>query len=369
MDPREQEKAIAALLRKRAAEPGAAATPECPDPKILAAYYERALEPREQAEQDEHVSSCARCQAQLAVMVRSEPQQERKGALAWLFQPRYVWRWIWIAPVAAAAILIAVRPWQTRAPTSQTLELASTAHNEAEKTLGQLQESKPAPQKPPAAAPAPRLRNPARALGAPGAEAAPAGRALSAAADQIAASAEPGPPPSVAQQAQEMAADSSVATAPAPQTAKRAPSAMVRTQMRAGAAGGTVAGANSAVFADRSLDLLIASADPAVRWRAGVAGTIEHTKDGGKTWTGQFADLNVRLLAGSAPTSRICWLVGGAGTILRTTDGEHWQKLPAPSTADLTGVQAQDELRATLRTSDGRAFITRDGGLTWQEIP
>jgi photosystem II stability/assembly factor-like uncharacterized protein len=82
------------------------------------------------------------------------------------------------------------------------------------------------------------------------------------------------------------------------------------------------------------------------------------------------------LLAGAAASEKIAWVVGRAGIIVRTEDGEHWRQVtPPPATQsvaaspglapDWIGVEARDTLHATIISRDLRRFVTEDGGRTW----
>ena len=105
--------------------------------------------------------------------------------------------------------------------------------------------------------------------------------------------------------------------------------------------------------------------DAAVRWRFGAVGRIEHSSDAGKTWTQQPSGVTVELLAGATPTPYVCWIVGRAGVVLRSTDRRTWQRLAFPETVDLTAVSASDAQTASVTAADGRTFKTTDGGRTW----
>jgi hypothetical protein len=104
-----------------------------------------------------------------------------------------------------------------------------------------------------------------------------------------------------------------------------------------------------------------------VRWRLLPRGRVERSDDGIK-WKPQKSGVKVELLAGSAPSEVVCWLVGRRGIILRTTDGgKHWRKVLSPIGRDLAAVQAADALIATISDADKKArFVTRDGGATWE---
>jgi photosystem II stability/assembly factor-like uncharacterized protein len=72
------------------------------------------------------------------------------------------------------------------------------------------------------------------------------------------------------------------------------------------------------------------------------------------------------LLAASAPSNDICWMVGKSGTIVRTLDsGAHWQLVRPPSHDNFTAIAATDSNNATVIAANGQRFITHDGGVTW----
>ncbi len=85
----------------------------------------------------------------------------------------------------------------------------------------------------------------------------------------------------------------------------------------------------------------IRTADGVERWRLGANGTIEHLVSEGQ-WRRQDSGVTADLSAGAAPSPTVCWAVGAGGTVLRTTDGEHWQKLASPAPVNLIAVSAQD---------------------------
>ncbi len=120
------------------------------------------------------------------------------------------------------------------------------------------------------------------------------------------------------------------------------------------------------------------SPDGQTQWRFGRRGLIEHTTNAGaaaaeQTWTRQKSPERADLLAGSAPSAMVCWIVGRAGAILRTTDGASWQVIPSPASAardgiapDWVSVSARDANSVTITSADGRVFSTSDAGQTWQ---
>ncbi|MGH7897489.1 MAG: WD40/YVTN/BNR-like repeat-containing protein, partial [Candidatus Binatia bacterium] len=103
-----------------------------------------------------------------------------------------------------------------------------------------------------------------------------------------------------------------------------------------------------------------------VLWR--IAGSeIERSEDGGKTWVSRPAGTAAVLTAASSPAPENCWVVGRGGTILRTTDGEAWEKIASPTDEDLVQVTAYGPFEATVGSASGRRFATHDGGKTWSE--
>jgi photosystem II stability/assembly factor-like uncharacterized protein len=105
-------------------------------------------------------------------------------------------------------------------------------------------------------------------------------------------------------------------------------------------------------------------------WRLRAAGIIERSEDRGLTWSRQESGTTRDLVAGSAPSEVVCWIIGNPRTILRTTDGGgHWEKVAAPRGADVVGIRATDALQAALLDSAGRAkFVTSDGGVNWERV-
>jgi hypothetical protein len=111
--------------------------------------------------------------------------------------------------------------------------------------------------------------------------------------------------------------------------------------------------------------IAIPTPDKNVIYRIVGAGFVEHTTDGGATWQGQLVSPNANFMAGSAPTPKICWLVGRAGAIFRTSDGSNWKKIPPPASADLVGVNATDASTATVTAADGQKYSTDTAGKIW----
>jgi hypothetical protein len=107
MAAREEDKAMAGLLRRSLAQDADKGSGEdCPEPEILAAYFDRALDAQETARYDLHFSRCTLCRDQLAAMARAGgvDDAEKKTASGW--------NWLtgarWLMPAAAALVALIV---------------------------------------------------------------------------------------------------------------------------------------------------------------------------------------------------------------------------------------------------------------------
>jgi hypothetical protein len=140
-------------------------------------------------------------------------------------------------------------------------------------------------------------------------------------------------------------------------------------------AAGPVAGLTTATsmmeVATVSNPRLIAVPGSNVMWRAGRAGLVEFSRDGGASWSRQTSGVLADLLTGSAPSDKVCWIVGRVGAILLTTDGgAHWTLISSPLSEDLGGIRATDAQHATIwNARNTKSFETNDGGLTWKSVP
>jgi photosystem II stability/assembly factor-like uncharacterized protein len=71
-------------------------------------------------------------------------------------------------------------------------------------------------------------------------------------------------------------------------------------------------------------------------------------------------------MAGAAPSANVCWLAGRQGLVLRTTDGQRFQRVSLADRGDISAIRATDALHATVTMADGRQFTTIDGGVSWR---
>ena len=89
----------------------------------------------------------------------------------------------------------------------------------------------------------------------------------------------------------------------------------------------------------------VSSPGGSVTWIAGKDGAVQRRDADGATRM-QHSGVSTDLIAGSAPSATVCWIVGRSGTIIRTTDGEHWELITAPTVENLDcGVSQQREGR------------------------
>ncbi len=335
----------------------------CPDAETLAAYCEHRLSERERDVLERHLSQCARCQAALAVLAElpAQPSPTPVGA-TWL-RPDLL---KWLVPPAAAAIIlvvyVAVNPaWMKRAPESAAIKPSAILMQRSPEPPS-LKAAPEATRADAASAGESKAESPAPAPSAPRST---AKRDESRLAKQGAAPASPvATPPALALRTAPPPA------APAPRAAPVNPPANA-----AAAPPGQFAGAaRGAIASDKAqgivIDRLVSTYEVAapgnqVQWHFGSAGFVARSVDGGKRFVPQSSGVRADLLAAAAPTPTACWIVGRAGTVLRTTDGEHWQVVPFVEGVDLLAVQSSGPLNATVSTSDNRRFTTSDGGRTW----
>jgi hypothetical protein len=296
----------------------AASVPEgaCLDAGTLAAWADDALSSGERAQSEAHAASCARCQAMLAVMIKTAPQAVtrkrpwRIPALGWLIP---------LTAAAAAVLLWTIVPGRMMPPSS-------------DRPVPEVRATAPADRRP-ASTPAPAKQDQAELRRRLTASRVPPDLKAPAAA-------------STSQPDAKSGAEKAAALDRLENFEKRGQAASAANRL-------ATAGA------------VIVSTSPASRWRFVTGGGVERSTDGGVTWQAQETGATVTLAGGASPSPSVCWLVGPAGTVLLSTDGKFWQRIPFPEPTDLTSVRAADDRTATVTASDGRTFTTRDGGLTW----
>lgn len=361
-DPRDR--ALEGLLRQRREAPAAPAE-SCPDAETLATWLDGGLDATAAAALESHASTCARCRATMATLVESldetpaaapdseaiAPGETPRSASA----PTGPRRWLLPLTAAAAATLV----WML-APERET-----TMVGEIEST--QARAEAPAAE----AVPPPVAVEPV----APAAPAPPAASATASAKATEPAAVEAARPPARDQAGPTVSEDRSAeARAGRARSAELAAPAPAAPASPAAAAPPAPAVAETLVVQERRAENAFAastvrSGDPTSPWRLAGPRLVERSVDGGVTWTRVETGAGDDLTAGAAPSADVCWLVGRNGLVLRTTDGRTWQPAARPTAGDLVSVDADDALRATVRTAGGSAFRTMDGGATWAAVP
>ena len=326
----------------------------CPDPEIIAAFWDRSLPSAERRTCEDHVSRCGRCQAQLATLVRTSRLLEddrsviEPSALHWLVD------WRWLAPLAtAAAVLLAVWVVDPGSVTDQTAPAATDAQSErvSDSALPELPEAELAPS----------LRGRSDLQVATLENAQVEANALDAVdevlpVDQVPPAATPATQPELRD-----AAPPTSSPEPAEELAER------RLSVQSADTRSVASPLRTERFED-TVETVVISPDPATRWRL-AANAVEHSGDGGVTWTLQLAGTGRMLTAGSAPSAAVCWIVGRAGTVFRTVDGgDTWEQVGAPTETDLVAVEALDGQSATVEGIDATSFRTQDGGQSWDQV-
>jgi photosystem II stability/assembly factor-like uncharacterized protein len=122
------------------------------------------------------------------------------------------------------------------------------------------------------------------------------------------------------------------------------------------------------VIESRARGTVILTPDPSVKYRLAGGGFIEHTTDGGATWNGQLVSPNARLIAGSAPSAKVCWVVGRDAAITLTKNGTDWQQVDPPVVTDFIAVAAKNDNTATVTTLGGKKYTTTDRGKKWKPV-
>lgn len=352
--------AIERLLRETLAGSGGERTDECLVPETLAAWMDGTLDGRARTLAEAHAAGCARCQALVAAMARTEPPAcpERSRGVAERSRLSFpAWRWLVPLTAAAAAVVIWV-----------------VVPDRSEEQRSAL----PAPATAAARTPAPSSASAATVTAPPATDTTPSR------VDSLAA-ATPDRKPQAAPKAEPTdrvvggtrfrgltvppEADVAAAAPPtnpaAPQPAPPPPPAAPTTTLAARQGAPAAAARMERAFADAA-EIVIPSPDANVRWRIlPNHSEVQRSVDGGATWSNQNPGVAAALTAGSAPSPAVCWVVGSRGTVLLTTDGATWNARAFPEPIDLTSVRAADDKTAIVTAADGRRFSTSDGGQTW----
>jgi hypothetical protein len=309
------------LIREALAQDAAAG---CPDAEVVASYVDGTLSRAERTTIDAHFARCARCRAQVALVVRAAADDADHEAVAYAdpaerARPFVLRRWPWLASAAAATLAIAVWVAVEREPAPPSSQASAPQAAQDQKAPPRTEPAPANPEKLERFSEEKRRGDrQARSKAAPPRRPAESGRADRPARERAAAPA--------AAEAQDRVA----------------------------------------LLADAAALPGARSPDGRIWWRVTSAGTIERSADAGATWVAETGVSAPGARAMSAPASDVCWIVGQSGLVLVFRPG--WSTATPPATVDLIAVSALGGSRATVTASDGRRFTTTDGGLTWRPV-
>jgi hypothetical protein len=381
------------LLRESlAAEAADGHGADCPDAAIVAGWFDGTLSHAERTAVETHAATCARCQATIAALVRTD----RPAPRAWWRAPAVQWL-LPVAVAAGASLIIWIGVLRTAdeaaPPAAATVRLESSARASAAVPVsptGAEPGASPggragiaeAPAKPAQMADADLRGREQRAERARVATAttvsADASKAPSPPVDTLKPQAGITAPPQQALESvrrTDVSSPAPAAMAGAAATQPPAPVAPRSEQASATATGETAVPSPDRAFLQSAAGAagragrapLIQSPDRSVRWRITGQSQVERSADGGLSWQTQTTGVTAVLVAGVAPSSTVCWLVGWRGVVLKTTDGGlTWTRAAFPEEINLVGVVADDDKVATVTAAGGRQLHTTDGGVSWK---
>jgi hypothetical protein len=352
-------RALRETLRDGLEAPVGEASSGCLEADTLAAWADGTLSRSDRATLESHAASCARCQAMLAVMVRTAPP----------LPARRWWKTStvrWLVPIATVSAM-AVAVW-TRIPAQR--QVASVRPSLIAPAVSTpVSEARPADVTAPSAKAIGALERPSERKRPEPPAAEVEKRSAPAGVDTFSTTQ---PAPSAPPASRSSADQKDEAAAPtAREQAPSAAPAPVESNLRLanpGRLAESVAIQPSQPILDRmsAAPVIVRSPNPSIRWRIMAGTSVERSTDRGITWQAQSTGAAVRLMAGAAPSPTTCWLVGVGGVVLVSHDGQTWQRVAFPEAIDLTAILATDGLNATVTAADGRAFRTTDGGKTWR---
>jgi Photosynthesis system II assembly factor YCF48 len=361
----DRDRSIDQLLRRAMAERvDAGPSLRCLDAETLAAWKDGGLSESERESAESHASDCVHCQAALAALARASAPPERPAA--WWRRP---WHLGWMVPLAAGAAAIALWVAVPNRPTPQataTRQPASTDTFDVAKPADAFRQAagtSAAEEKREEASRAPARRDAReKELTKTERDELRSAQLSSRVAADSAAKGSVSPSTAPSPAAEQVAAAPPAPSAPRPSAAQAEVAAPVARARSAEARGQNERelAASSAVQSFRTTVL--------PRWRAGSAGVVQRSTDGGSTWESLATGSTSELLEVSSPSPMVCWVVGRAGAVLLTVDGRRFRRVTPPVPVDLVAVRATDERVASVTTADGRTFRTENGGTSWTEV-
>lgn len=374
---------------------GHAATPDCPDAEVIAAYLDRSLDADESARCEEHFANCSQCQEVLAALTASENVEAIAAAPAAaaasapesrIFAPvapepaatrRTVWRWLVPVAVAAAALILwfDLRP----KPSSAPLESRQVASN-ATAQPSASEPSTPAPggpgdeSKTNEAAPTNRKKDSQLQLNGSLDGSAAAKQEQSGSGNRATRSKAFGNASSASPQVAEALRDESALeksaisnTLPAPLPL---PGQAAAADQSAGRAGAAVA-SNQPLQADARRPYAEAQSSSVQNFRQDQPAKekiVSAPARASGMIGGNLIAANAGTILISPTNGDMVWRIGPRGRIERSTDsGNTWRPTPAGVTADLLAGAAPANGVVWIVGRSGTILRTTDGGAHWTQ--
>jgi hypothetical protein len=343
----------------------------CPDVGMLAAYADRGLSPTERTVLEAHIADCPTCMEQLALIAAIDVPDEATLPTPAFDFGRLVRRWGWLVPAATVVLVVAV--WM-RTPPRETFEPPVPAADQRA-TVARDKELLDKNAVPPESSAAGRaVDTPAR-----DAESDRVGRRREAAekalpatpvprAEAFAAKVAPAPAPMVALKGDVTGNEAERAQSAARPVASDARQDSAAAGSGSGVSGGTTVGEPPATRkAARASAPMAATTGVLVR---ATLGRIDRSTDEGRTWTTELSGVADRIQATACPSADACWLGADNGAVfVRTAAGTWLRRVVPPPASPIRRIVALDHNRATVELSDGRRYVTTDGGSTWTDAP
>jgi hypothetical protein len=311
-----------------------------PDPNLLGALVEKSLAQGERLRVLEHLSRCASCR-EIVSLTADQPGIAGAVSLAparagWLSWP--VLRW-----GAAVACIVVVGTVVTLRQQRESRQIEAT-----------ISEKKPEKQISALSSPPTKV-----------AEETTAGAAKPTVTRQMTGAIKPAANPTAAPSPVEMA-DAGVGSRLA-EVPGRAKAAESQDALSMKAAGNT-----AQVETSGAAVVPLVSTNLPPRWTLSSDGTLQRSRDSGRSWqTIQVAD-NTIFRALAANRLEI-WVGGAAGALFHSSDaGQHWTQVRPVANGealadDIIGVEFADTLNGKVTTSVQETWITADAGQTWQK--
>ena len=104
----------------------------------------------------------------------------------------------------------------------------------------------------------------------------------------------------------------------------------------------------------------------------GLSTALASVANAANAWLAQDSGTQVELRGLSVLSPQLAWASGAKGTVLKTTDGEHWQamQVAGAESLDFRDIQAFDAKHAIIMSAGpgslSRIYQTTDGGGSWQ---